>query len=405
MIHFNQLYLNAQALSVFGGLKENEGVDALIGMTKLPQAEELARLWAIYYRALCENGCEKDSGGFFRRLALRNENVFSVRTAAGESTANLEETAAAELQILDTLSRIEPQDFYAAYGEDIRLFPKWERGNRRVPEVADLRRSVQTNGYGAFFDSVAYAYDVETKRIAALENVNPIRLSDLKEYEDCKRAVADNTLCFIEGLPANNVLLYGDRGTGKSSTVHAVLNEFSARGLRLLEVSKSAIPDFPVIFKRLEKLRCFRFILFIDDLTFVEGADNFAELKAALEGSVSRLDNVLIYATTNRRHLVKESHADRTGDVHLGDAIQEQMSLSDRFGLVVTYINPDKKEFLTILRKILADRNLTLGDDVLSRLAEQYALKKGGRSGRAAKQLADMIESRIKRGQDLEDMF
>ena len=206
-------------------------------------------------------------------------------------------------------------------------------------------------------------------------------------------------------MPANNVLLYGDRGTGKSSTVHAVLNEYAGRGLRLLEVSKAAIRDFPTVFKLIGGMKCFRFIIFIDDLTFVEGADDFAELKAALEGSVSRLDNALIYATSNRRHLVKENYEGSASDMHVNDTVQEQMSLSDRFGITVTFLSPDKREFISILKEILDDRNIKLDDTALSLVAERYAFRKGGRSGRTAKQLADMIESRLRRGLDVENIF
>lgn len=405
MICFSQLRLNALSLSVFEELKNNDGVAALIEMCKLPDAEDLAREWSRYFGALAAAGCERNSGRFFASLAKSDCNVFSVRLASGGDVKTLEETAEVELKVLDALSSVTPADFAAVYGEKIKDFARWETGKEKVPTLDMLKRSVQSKGYGVFAESVAYGYNFSSKTLAALKNVSPIRLDGLKEYSDCKRAVADNTLCFIEGLPANNVLLYGDRGTGKSSTVHAVLNEYSGRGLRLIEVSKSSIPDFPVILKLIENMRCFRFIIFIDDLSFTEGADDYAELKAALEGSVNRLDNVLIYATSNRRHLVKESHADRTGDVHQSDSFQEQLSLSDRFGLVVTYINPDKKEFLKILQGILADRKVEVNESELMLAAERYALKKGGRSGRAAKQLADMIESRVRRGQDLTDMF
>lgn len=405
MIHFDKLRLRALSLSVLGALKENAGVKALIAMTKLPQEEELAVLWAEYYRALVSADCEQNSGEFFRRLIFTDDNVFARRLSTGSDADALSGVLKAELQTLHELSRISPDDFVPSYGESIKNFPVWKCGARGAVTLQELKEGVRKNGYGVFALSVAYAYDASEKSITALKNVNPVRLRDIKEYEDCKKAVADNTRCFVEGLPANNVLLYGDRGTGKSSTVHAVLNEYSDRGLRLLQVSKSSIPDFPVIFRLIENMRCFRFVIFIDDLTFIEGADNFAELKAALEGSVSRPDNVVIYATTNRRHLLKESIADRTGDLHESDTIQEQMSLSDRFGLVLTYINPDKQEFFAIASQILADRGIELDGQLLSTLAERYALKKGGRSGRAAKQLADMIESRIRLDMPLSEMF
>ena len=201
-----------------------------------------------------------------------------------------------------------------------------------------------------------------------------------------------NTLAFLNGLPAQNVLLYGDRGTGKSSTVHAVLNEYAPRGLRLIEVKKKDIITLPRLMNAISDGGDKKFIIFIDDLTFVEGQDNYGELKAVLEGSALHLGNLLIYATTNRRHLIKETAEDRKNDMHESDLRQEQMSLSDRFGIVVTYLDPDKREFIDILRSILSDRGITLPEDELELRAERFCLEKGGRSPRGARQLADIIE-------------
>lgn len=405
MTDFSTISLSAAVLSLFKNLKADEGIDALIKMCALPEKTELARLWADYYSALCLSGCEDDAAKYFAARILSDENPFSLRIAGKENACSLEKTVRRELKALGALARLEPEDFVGFYGEDINSFPKWKAGKGGIPDLKKLEAALKSRGCGVFAKSIAYSYDVKEKKIVPIENVNPVRLADLKLYDDCKETVVENTLSFLDGLPANNVLLYGDRGTGKSSTVHAVLNEYAERGLRLLEVFKAAIPDFPTVFKLIEKMKCFRFIIFIDDLTFVEGADDFAELKAALEGSVSRLDNALIYATSNRRHLVKENYEERASDLHANDTVQEQMSLSDRFGLTVTFLSPDKREFISILKEILADRDIALDEGTLSLVAERYALRKGGRSGRAAKQLADMIESRLRRGHDIENIF
>ncbi|MCI9031985.1 MAG: ATP-binding protein [Clostridia bacterium] len=405
MTDFSSISLSAAALSLFKNLKNDVGVNALIKMCALPEKKELASYWADYYLALCEKGCENGSGEYFDRLVCEDENPFSLRVVGCGNADSLGGTAEIELRLLDALSKLEPNDFISVYGEEISAFPKWKAGKKGVFDVEKLKATLKRKGCGVFAKSIAYSYDVKEKTIVPIENVNPIKLSDLKLYEDCKETVAENTLDFLEGMPANNVLLYGDRGTGKSSTVHAVLNEYAGRGLRLLEVSKAAIRDFPTVFKLIGGMKCFRFIIFIDDLTFVEGADDFAELKAALEGSVSRLDNALIYATSNRRHLVKENYEGSASDMHVNDTVQEQMSLSDRFGITVTFLSPDKREFISILKEILDDRNIKLDDTALSLVAERYALRKGGRSGRTAKQLADMIESRLRRGLDVENIF
>ena len=261
-----------------------------------------------------------------------------------------------------------------------------------------VSQAVRTDGgSGAspseFFDGAsAFIWDGEERELLPMRSTDPVRLTDLKRYEDEKAVVVKNTLAFLNGLPAQNVLLYGDRGTGKSSTVHAVLNEYAPRGLRLIEVKKKDIITLPRLMNAISDGGDKKFIIFIDDLTFVEGQDNYGELKAVLEGSALHLGNLLIYATTNRRHLIKETAEDRKNDMHESDLRQEQMSLSDRFGIVVTYLDPDKREFIDILRSILSDRGITLPDGELELRAERFCLEKGGRSPRGARQLADIIE-------------
>lgn len=168
----------------------------------------------------------------------------------------------------------------------------------------------------------------------------------------------DNTESFVCGLPANNVLLYGDRGTGKSSTIHAILNAYKEQGLRMIEIPKSAVEELSLIREYLADSPM-KFIIYIDDLSFDSQDNAFTELKAALEGGLSACQpNTLIYATSNRRHLIKENFSDREDDVNKNDTRQEQLSLSDRFGLTITFINPDKKDYLDIVEKIAADRGL-----------------------------------------------
>ena len=252
----------------------------------------------------------------------------------------------------------------------------------------------------AFFESVhAFIWDGEERELLPMLSTDQVRLCDLKKYEAEKKPVIENTKSFLLGLPAQNVLLYGDRGTGKSSTIHALINEYKSEGLRLIEVKKRDIMTLPRLMNAIAYAgKAYKFIIFIDDLTFVEGQDNYGELKAVLEGSALHLGNVLIYATTNRRHLIKESARDRANDMHESDLREEQMSLSDRFGIVVTFINPDKKEFFEILKAVLSDRGVYLPDDVLSLEAERFCLEKGGRSPRGAKQLAGILESKIRLG-------
>ena len=285
-------------------------------------------------------------------------------------------------ELLEKLSRLADREYRSVNGEIEYL----------------VSQAVRTDGgSGAyppefFAQTAAYIWDGEERELLPMRSTDPVRLTDLKRYEEEKETVVKNTQAFLNGLPAQNVLLYGDRGTGKSSTVHAVLNEYAPRGLRLIEVKKKDIITLPRLMNAISDGGDKKFIIFIDDLTFVEGQDNYGELKAVLEGSALHLGNLLIYATTNRRHLIKETAEDRKNDIHESDLRQEQMSLSDRFGIVVTYINPDKREFADILRSILSDRGITLPEDELSLRAERFCIEKGGRSPRGARQLADIIE-------------
>lgn len=290
-------------------------------------------------------------------------------------------------EMIDKLTRLAEREYRSVNGEIEYLVAQAVRGGAGGAAYD-----------GEFFDgAAAFIWDGAERELMPVRRTDPVRLSDLKKYEEEKQAVVSNTRAFLRGLPAQNVLLYGDRGTGKSSTVHALLNEYAGEGLRLIEVKKKDIVTLPRLVGAIaDAADRLKFIIFIDDLTFVDGQDNYGELKAVLEGSALHLGNVLVYATTNRRHLIKEHVSDRTGDMHESDLRQEQMSLSDRFGLVITYINPDKREFFEILKSVLADRGITLNDEDLALRAERFCLEKAGRSPRGAVQLADMIEVEMK---------
>lgn len=387
-----------------------DGIALLSGVTRAlrplvalvsGQSENPAADWAAYYRMLAEAGKTDDPTGYVRERILADVNPISVRP--DEATPAIKAEYVRELSLLYMLSRTLPDNIPALAGHTDEL-PAITLSDGPIFDADEFWRDWQTNGYGVFREAAAFLWDGKNKRLQPVRRAPTVRLSDLKEYEDERARILDNTVCFLEGLPANNVLLYGDRGTGKSSTVHAILNELRGRGLKLVELNKAAIGDLPLVTDRLPDRM--RFIIYIDDLSFESRSDDYAELKAALEGSVSRPDNLLIYATTNRRHLLKEMHSDRAGDdLHAADTMQEQLSLSDRFGLTVTFMTPSRQEFLAILRGILADRNITLGEEELRRLGERWALARGGRSPRAAKQLADMIESRVRRGLDYTEVF
>lgn len=239
----------------------------------------------------------------------------------------------------------------------------------------------------------------ERGHLEGIAHPDPVRLSDLVGYESERELLLRNTEQFLAGYPANNVLLYGDRGTGKSSTVKALLNAYGDRGLRLVEVAKAHLADLPQLLALLRDRRE-RFILFIDDLSFHETEVEYKELKAVLEGSLeARPSNVLLYATSNRRHLVQESFADRAGavdgELHGVDTVQEKLSLSDRFGITLTFLAPDQERYLTIVRALAAQRGLAIASEELQRRAIAWALRHRGRSGRTARQFIDYLTGEL----------
>ncbi len=243
---------------------------------------------------------------------------------------------------------------------------------------------------------------------ACLEGIaepDPILLSELIAYDAERKLLVRNTEQFLAGFPANNVLLYGDRGTGKSSTVKALLNAYWQRGLRLVEVPRQLLFEFPRIITLLRGRRE-RFILFVDDLSFDERETDYKALKAILEGGLeARPDNVLLYATSNRRHLIQEHFSDRQvaaneDEIHAQDTAQEKLSLSDRFGITVTFLAPDQERYLEIVFALAAQRGLVIEHQDLRARALAWAARHNGRSGRTARQFVDQLTGELGMGQE-----
>jgi predicted AAA+ superfamily ATPase len=247
--------------------------------------------------------------------------------------------------------------------------------------------------------AVAWRYRKRSSGHGALEpvrHVGAMRLGDLQEIDGQKDKIQRNTLQFVQGLPANNVLLTGARGTGKSSLVRACLNEYAPQGLRLIEVDKSDLVDLPDIVDVVAE-RPERFIVFCDDLSFEDGEPGYKALKSILDGSVSAASpNVLIYATSNRRHLLPEYMKENLtythtaeGEVHPGEVVEEKISLSERFGLWVSFYPFSQDEYLIIVAQWLSSFGVAPTDIEASRpLALVWALERGSRSGRVAYQFA-----------------
>lgn len=227
-----------------------------------------------------------------------------------------------------------------------------------------------------------------------INNADTIKLSDLVGYESQKKQLVDNTKAFVNGNIANNALLYGDSGTGKSSSIKAVLNEFFDDGLRMIEIYKHQFKDLSAVISAI-KNRNYRFIIYIDDLSFEENEIEYKFLKAVIEGGVeTKPDNILIYATSNRRHLIKETWNDRNdmeynGEIHRSDTMEEKLSLSARFGVLINYSTPDREEFYEIVRTLAKKEGITMDEKQLLLKANQWELRHGGVSGRTARQFVN----------------
>ena len=253
-------------------------------------------------------------------------------------------------------------------------------------------KNINKKGYGIFYNKNMFVLD-DRKNIIAVKNKDNQDIKKLYGYEIERNKVLSNTKILIEGKKANNILLYGDAGTGKSSTVKAVANFFKDEGLRLIEIKKNQLHFITDI---IEKLSCspLKFIIFIDDLTFSSNDDTFSYLKAILEGGVNSFpNNIAVYVTSNYRHLIKENFTDRTGDdIHIEDTIQQIMSLTNRFGTIITFQRPNRDLFSEIVLSYAKENNIKTDKEELIKQAEAYAIRSAGRSPRVAKQFIELLK-------------
>lgn len=405
----NAIKWRLSSLSVFRGVLKRSAVKAffeLLCAIDEPPEVFLAR-YGEFFSLLCERGCADRLAYTLTEAALFDENCFT-RAAAGGTEKNLpSEVLSAAKADCDTIlaaASLTADDVLEAYAHADELngvsafLPRWRQGrcagsfggyDGSLRTIADWYRK---NGCGIFARYKAFIW--RDGDIRPVLHYDAIDLDDFTGYERQRDKVKANTLAFLQGKSCNNCLLYGDMGTGKSSTVKAMANAFRSEGLRIVEMPKEQLADFPILVDRISALPM-KFIIFIDDLSFQHQDQRYTALKAVLEGGVAaRPKNALIYATSNRRHIVKERLSDRSmevDDVHTRDNMQESLSLSDRFGLSVCYMIPNKDEFAEIVRSLAAQKGLSVPDDELCAGAERFALSRGGRSPRCARQYVESL--------------
>lgn len=257
----------------------------------------------------------------------------------------------------------------------------------------------KTYGVGMFGLNKAFRIkDRENGKVVfqAINNMEKVMLDDLIGYEIQKKKLVDNTRAFVEGKKANNVLLFGDSGTGKSTSIKAIVNEFYEQGLRMIEIYKHQFKELSSVIAQI-KNRNYKFIIYMDDLSFEEFEIEYKFLKAVIEGGVeTRPENILIYATSNRRHLIKETWADRDdvkneNGIHRSDTIEEKLSLVNRFGVTINYSKPNQKEYFHIVTELAKKNGLTMPEEEICAEANKWELAHGGISGRTAQQFINYL--------------
>ena len=392
MKNYKNLTSSAKAVVVFKNILNDKGISALIKLLdcKIENENEFLHYYSEFVSSLYEK--TDDLCQYINTLLQNDENIYVKQSAKGDVSPFVQSAIENELAFFEELSKVKCDDLKSIYNS-IAL-PEWRNSDISVKEEYEKKISViRTTGYGIYATHRMFLY--KDSEITPVKYPDPQRLSQMSGYELERQKVIDNTMALLQGRPCNNVLLYGDAGSGKSSTIKAIVNEYWEMGLRLIEIKKNQLYSLPDVIEQLAD-NPLKFIIFIDDLSFSTNDNDFGALKAILEGGVAgKTDNLVIYATSNRRNLVKENFSDRNGDdIHLQDTIQEIMSLSARFGLKITFSKPDKDLYLSIVENLSMQYNISIDKNELFLSAEAFALRNGGRSPRTAKQFIEYLASK-----------
>ena len=385
--------MKIRSFVVFNNVLEDDVMKAFLNMIDIKEKSDIKKVeeYSNFTRKLLERS--ENFSDYIWNLIMFDENIYVRKLASKEIISNMiKQCVLHELQTLQEIATITSQDIRNEI-EYNGFMAEWSTNiEYDFNEMYEERmEKLFTVGYGIYSNNIMFTYD--KGKVVPVKYPDNIKLSSHIGYERERKRIIDNTYAFIKGKPAANVLLYGDAGTGKSSTVKAIVNEYANEGLRMIEVRKGDLLEIPKLIEELAN-NPLKFILFIDDLSFAKNNEEIGALKAILEGSVTaKTSNVVIYATSNRRHLVQESFSEREGDdIHRNETIQEQISLSDRFGLSICFSKPGKKEYLDIIHGLLEEYEVKDIENI-DMLAEQHAMSRGGRSGRTARQFVEYLKS------------
>lgn len=396
MYDLTNLYARLSSLAIFRNLLTSPVMEKFMAFLACPKDDVSASVnsYSDFVSRLYQEG--EDFSAYILNYILEDENSYMLAKCSGDTAAGpMEEALQQELCLLQELCSLTSDEAQSLIPGYKGFLPGWSTSFFDLKSIyRDRIDNIHQKGYGMF--AQYHMFSVSDGQIVPIKHPDPQRLDQLSDYELERSKVIRNTEALLSGAPASNVLLYGDAGTGKSSTIKAIANAYKDQGLRMIEVKKNQLYQIPDIVETLSS-NPLKFILFIDDLSFTSNDDDFAALKAILEGSISaKSSNLAIYATSNRRHLIKETMTERSGDeLHLNDTMQELMSLSARFGLIITYQRPDKRVYCNIVLNLARQYGLTMDEELLLQKAEAHAIRSNGRSPRTAKQFIELVKNGI----------
>lgn len=388
MSNIKGMYYELLSLSVYRDYIETEVGDSLLVLLEsLIEKDDQSTMISNYANFV--KNVYKTGGNLSNQVQefiKTSEDAYLQLILAGATIpVELVKAQESDLAVLQKVANLTSSELIDAIGAQMHL-PSYATSNINIISYyKDMIANVETMGYGIFAESPMFK--VKNNMLVPVINPEFQRLNQFYGYKLEREQVLKNTEALAKGKNASNVLLYGDAGTGKSSTVKACAGAFFEQGVRLVEFQKSQVGAIPEIAEKLRNSPL-KFIFYIDDLSFSENDDNFYALKGVLEGNISGCaNNIVIYATSNRRHLVRESMEARQGnDLHLNDTLQETMSLSARFGLTITFSKPAKDLYVEIVLQLADEYGLEYEEADLIKRAEAFAIRANGRSPRTAKQ-------------------
>jgi uncharacterized protein len=417
--------INLDTLILFDNIRQDEIINAAVKIfNEFDYHEYISYMEADYFtiqRKLLETTEHLDiSGTYWQnhicRLIAESQNRFSLMSEKGKLDENIRAIAVREMEELKKLYEVEwdrigtifhdagesvccmkqncEHEAQAGHRDKVRLALSADTNHKSADMLRDYYGKY---GCGIFERFQAFVWD---EMLVGVTNYDKITFNQLIGYEKQKEALIENTEFFLKGYPANNVLLHGDRGTGKSSCVKALLNKFKDSKLKLISLNKNHVSQLYKIIESIADRGC-KFIIFIDDLSFEDTEIGYKHFKSIIDGGIeAQPSNILIYVTSNRRHIIKETWKDRgdSGEVHSNDGMQERLSLSDRFGLSITFTSPDKETYLEIVKGIAKQEKLEIDENVLIEEALRWDVRQKGRSGRVARQFVNYIHAKTMNG-------